>query len=149
MLQVGFTGTQQGMTDDQKLTVRAILFDLQPRIVHHGDCVGADKDFHDICAAMIDSDQIGGAQLDTVIIGHPGTDSYGHMPKRAGCAVHVCMDPKPYLERNTDIVNTCSVLIATPSGFEEELRSGTWSTIRRARKRDIQVYVVWPDGSVN
>lgn len=42
---------------------------------------------------------------------------------------------KPYLERNKDIANEgIDGLIAAPSGWVEELRSGTWATVRYARK---------------
>jgi hypothetical protein len=40
------------------------------------------------------------------------------------------------------------VLLAVPKGMIEELRSGTWSTIRRAKKHGINVVICWPDGSV-
>jgi hypothetical protein len=38
------------------------------------------------------------------------------------------------LARNTCIVLNCEHLIAAPKEDSEVLRSGTWSTIRRARK---------------
>lgn len=37
------------------------------------------------------------------------------------------------LARNRELVNICDVLIAAPRTDEEELRSGTWATIRYAR----------------
>lgn len=39
-------------------------------------------------------------------------------------------------------------MIATPSSKEEELRSGTWSTVRYARKLRRPVTLIYPDGSV-
>jgi hypothetical protein len=50
------------------------------------------------------------------------------------------------LERNTEIVKACDVLIATPKEQDEVLRSGTWATIRRARKYDKKLAVIFPDG---
>ena len=41
------------------------------------------------------------------------------------------------------------MLSATPGGFKEELRSGTWACVRYARKADRPVHIVWPDGKVN
>ena len=52
-----------------------------------------------------------------------------HQPRHVGRGCH----PKPYLDRNRDIVDACEVLLATPDG-PERLRSGTWSTVRYARK---------------
>ena len=36
--------------------------------------------------------------------------------------------------RNKDIVNSCDILIACPENDKEVIRSGTWSTIRYAKK---------------
>lgn len=53
------------------------------------------------------------------------------------------MDEKPYLQRNLDIIKNSSILIACPvNKNKEELRSGTWSTIRRAKKEKIQVIIL-------
>ena len=56
--------------------------------------------------------------------------------------------PRPYLSRNKDIVRETDMLIATPAEAEEQRRSGTWSTIRFARKLGKPVFVIWPDGTV-
>ena len=53
---------------------------------------------------------------------------------------------KPPLDRNRDIVDACDVLIATPKDFVEELRSGTWATVRYARKQRKPLVIVWPNG---
>ena len=39
----------------------------------------------------------------------------------------------PYLERNKNIVNAVDFIIAAPDG-PEKVRSGTWSTVRYAKK---------------
>lgn len=42
---------------------------------------------------------------------------------------------KSYLNRNKDIIDQSDFLIACPQDKEQEvLRSGTWSTIRNAKK---------------
>ena len=43
----GFTGTQHGMTDAQKATLRDFLAAGSGEF-HHGDCIGADSEAHDI-----------------------------------------------------------------------------------------------------
>jgi len=132
-MRVGFTGTQDGMTDAQKETVRNIVLAYVSEF-DHGDCVGADADAHDIVA-----DEFG---LDPWI--HPPSNSY----KRAWKKSSRVLAPKPYLERNHDIVDATEALIATPKEFEEQLRSGTWATVRYARKKKRRIWLVLPDGTV-
>lgn len=131
---VSFTGTQAGMTPSQEQAVIALVEKLAPKEAHHGDCIGADFQFHGIC-------QKAGIPVHL----HPCTISW----KRAYCcgAVGVAAE-KPPLDRNKDIVRACECLIATPKDMEEELRSGTWSTVRFARRRSKTIFIVFPDGSV-
>ena len=142
-IHVGFTGTRVGMTPIQKKGVELALDMIPGSIVfHHGDCVGADADAHEIVTRV--------APERAIIVIHPGYDKKGKMPNRAWCpvgdnvAVH---DAKPYLERNHDIVAECEVLISTPGG-PELLRSGTWATIRHARGTYRRTIVILPDGQV-
>jgi hypothetical protein len=133
---VGFTGTRNGMTETQKAAVAQLLSELSPSHVIHGDCVGADAGFHVLALE----------QRIPIII-YPGC-VLGD-PRRAGCqraySVH---KPKAFLQRNHDIVDSCEVLIATPAEYAEALRSGTWATVRYARKQGKSIRIVWPDGSV-
>lgn len=46
---LGMTGNRGGMTNEAKSALIAYLESNTISEVHHGDCVGADKDFHDIC----------------------------------------------------------------------------------------------------
>lgn len=47
---------------------------------------------------------------------------------------------KRYLARNTRMLELCTGhVLAFPKSNKEELRSGTWATIRRARKLDLPV----------
>jgi hypothetical protein len=54
----------------------------------------------------------------------------------------------PPLERNHRMVDDCIALLAAPSSRREELRSGTWATVRYARKCKVRRYMAWPDGSI-
>lgn len=135
---VGFTGTQAGMTKEQDMAVYGLLLQRVPATdLHHGDCIGADDQ----------ADQIG-RELGLSIVIYPPTDS----SKRAWCHRRggwEAFPPKPYLERNRDIVDACSALIAAPKEMAETLRSGTWATVRHARKVGKPVWIVWPDGSIS
>lgn len=131
-MKIGFTGTQDGMRSAQLATFARIL---QSRFgeFHHGDCIGSDKQSHEVAR-----------DWGFKIILHPPSNP----SKRAFCQADEVREKKPYLDRNKDIVKETEELIATPSGFEEELRSGTWSTVRYARKLGRRVTIIWPDGSV-
>lgn len=136
---IGFTGTQQGMTTLQIENLRSVLerqYELGAREFHHGDCIGADSQAHAI-AVEIGYD---------VVIHPPRIET-----KRAFCARGarnktqvLVLAAKDYLDRNHDIVDACNLLIATPATAHEQLRSGTWATVRYARKTRKDVLVLNP-----
>lgn len=133
-MRLGFTGTQHGMTCVQMTRVENLVEELFPLVAAHGDCIGADEDFHRICRRTNSA---------MWVIGHPPLKE----GKRAWCNFDEVREPKDYLERNHCIVNECDMLIAAPRTHQEELRSGTWSTIRSAWKSGKHVIIVYPDGS--
>ena len=132
-MRIGFTGTQQGMTPAQRSVLTSFLV-VHEGELHHGDCIGADAQAHDHAKDF---------GLVTVI--HPPTKA----DKRAFKEADRVLAPKPYLDRNKDIVRETEMLIAAPATMTEELRSGTWSTVRFARKLGRRVYVILPDGTIN
>lgn len=134
-MRVGFTGTQRGMSGHQLGDLRRILRCFHGPvltrkslggILHHGDCIGADEQANDIAREFSYGVEI-----------HPPSDA----KKRAWCTSIMVHAPKPYLERNHDIVDACDLLIACPAG-PEVMRSGTWATIRYARKTGVPVIVL-------
>jgi hypothetical protein len=138
MSHLGFTGTADGMTLAQALTVGRLLLFMRPDFVHHGDCVGADAKFHGIAYRHSIGIHI-----------HPPTDE----KLRAFCGGVAgrgsCLHPAaPYLVRNHHIVDWSDALIATPYESSEVLRSGTWATVRYARKKGIPVFVALPSGGI-
>lgn len=133
---IGFTGTQQGMLDTQ---LREISYWLSLQLsltgveeAHHGLCIGGDEQFHNICRS-----------LDIPIVGHPGNNPAKTM-KYAESEFKLLHPSKPNLERNNDIVEMIDILLAGPQTRTEVLRSGTWYTIRRARKRGKPVNLMYP-----
>jgi hypothetical protein len=132
---VGFTGTRQGMTPEQMRTVSQLLDELGYDWAHHGDCVGADADFHVIARSK-------GMQ----VMIHPPSDS----KLRARLVGDDIAQEKPYLDRNRDIVNACKVLIATPKEKGWSVQGGgTWYTINYACQQGRETIVVWPDGTTD
>lgn len=138
-MKLGFTGTRKGMTVAQKATVERLLIELHSDspgndedFVHHGDCLGADWELVDDCVNPVK----------WFIVAHPsnikGMTGHAYADERH--------EPKPPLARNRDIVNACETLLACPEGPETP-RSGTWATVRYARKQRKPVLIVWPDGT--
>ena len=135
---IGFSGTRKGMTAEQLVAVAVMVGGLQPRAVYHGCCLGADEDFADIVNEQSPS---------TLQFGHPST-LRGLVSVRACRLCNSVVAPRPPLERNRDIVDATRMLLATPAGMVEEIRSGTWATIRYARRLSRPIMIVWPDGTV-
>lgn len=145
---LGFTGTQDGMTDQQRETVEAVVSaQYLPHMdfalanvseVNHGDCIGADENFHMICR-----------RIGVPIVIHPPENE----SKRAFCeGAALIHDPLPYLDRNRVIVVTSDWLLATPKQNHEpagKRAGGTWYTVRFARTQAVPVLIVWPDGTTN
>ena len=129
MKKIGFTGTQKGMTLQQKDVFSKLLIKINANELHHGDCIGADADAHDLFTGEIHI--------------HPPDNSSKRAFKKG-----IIYQEKSYLDRNKDIVNNCDILIATPKSETEELRSGTWSTIRYAKKIQKTIFIIYPNGQL-
>ena len=137
---IGFTGTQDGMTPQQKQKFEALLNYYKCQEFHAGDCVGADSEAHDIALNKASK-----------IVIHP--PNYAN--KRAFCdkktknGVDLQVLPeKWYIDRNHDIVDFCETMLATPREYSEQIRSGTWATIRYAKKIKKPLVVIFPDGTL-
>lgn len=128
---IGFTGTRAGMTHVQAAGVAELIRGYG--WLHHGDCDGSDKQVHGIAG-----------EIGMMTESHPPSNP----ALRAYCKADIINEPKPYLDRDRDIVDATCRLIAAPAGMTEELRSGTWTTVRYARRVGKPVTIVFPDGSV-
>lgn len=130
---LGFTGTSK--RDLTRRQLRQLEQGLRGvNVLHLGDCIHAD--------AQAWAEAI---HLDIRTIGHPPLDD----ARRAHCLYDEERKPKDFIARNHDIVDEgADGLIAMPATFEEVLRSGTWATVRYARKLKRKIWIVLPDGSV-
>ena len=128
---VGVTGTRRGLTPAQIDAAHRLLDGVTT--LHHGDCVGADATLARI------AEQYG---LHTVA--HPPDNGRW----RTYAAADESWEPKPYLQRNRDIVLVSDRLLAFPDGPERR-QSGTWSTVRYAAWAGHPVVVVAPDGTMS
>lgn len=133
-IKIGFTGNRYGLRPDQKTQIEDLLDKYDHITVSHGDCVGSDTDFHKLCMRY---KRVHPEKTVKIHIYPPDNPVL-----RAFNKGDVVMPEKQYLDRNMDIIKNCSVLIGCPvDKNKEELRSGTWSTIRQARKLKLTTYI--------
>ncbi len=130
---LGFTGTQQGMTSRQILRIESWkdVFIARFERLHEGDCIGADERMVDIFRDHM------------IIIAHPPINE----DKRAFAWYDEIREPKEDIPRNHDIVDESGLLIATPKEPEEVVRSGTWATVRYAANVGVRAIIIAPDGT--
>lgn len=131
---LGVTGTRLGMTARQQATFAELIGratgELGPQVLHHGDCLGADRDAWEIARRF-------GWRTHC----HPGDTGSWRAFTEPNETVEQVLPP---LARNRVIVDSCSVLIACPADGDET--GGTWFTIRYAAEVGRHTVIVWPDG---
>jgi hypothetical protein len=133
-MRYGITGNRTGLSERQIAWIKGnMLSSREPNVLAHGDCIGVDAEVHDLWAS---------AYGERWVSIHPPEDE----TYRAFKSSTTMYLPEPYLDRNKRIVETCDLLVAFPDK-PEYLRSGTWSTVRAARKIRKNNIVVHPDGS--
>lgn len=132
---LGVTSTRRGLTEAQARVFRARVM-LYRAEIHHGDCVNGDEALHNIALA---------AEC-RIVIHPPNVESL-----RANCqGADEVRPPRPYLVRNVNIVDGGEDgLLAFPwNEIGEIWRSGTWSTVRYARKKRRPIAIIRPSGRV-
>lgn len=127
---IGFTGSQKGMTSNQFDRLVTLLVDLNPTEAHHGDCIGADDVFHQICL-----------ELQIPVVLHPPTDASKRVFSKDA---EQTLPARDYLDRNHDIVDASDEMIVVPGENKQKLRSGTWATYRYATKRGKTTHLITP-----
>lgn len=134
-MRIGFTGTRAGMTNSQKEYIATLLKGINPLALHHGDCIGADEEVHAIAQS-----------LGIAIVVHPPLDTHQQAFVRG--PVIETKEPKEYLQRNQDIVDDTDYLLACPKENFMVTRSGTWYTVRYAKKVGRVTTLILPSGII-
>jgi hypothetical protein len=135
-LDVGFTGTREGMTRKQFRKFCTIIRTTPMKSFHQGCCIGADTQ---ACIAMYDY------RPKVRMFGHPPTDTrYMDMMNPEFC--DTLMDPLPYHERNKAIVRASTLMIATPLA-STYYQSGTWHAIDFSIRKHTPVLLIDPEGT--
>jgi len=140
-LHVGVTATRNGLTIPQQseatLWAQCIRA-LHPRAeiwLHMGVCRGGDVWLADMFRA----------QAGAMIHGHPASNTKMH--DRALYPCDLTDDPVPAVDRNDVIIaRSLHGMRGYPATPYDVLRSGTWTTIRHARKAHRDITVIRPDG---
>lgn len=133
---IGFTGTQEGMPNkqiDNFVVIFSWFYTRHPYgiEVHQGQCIGADEQITYLVKKM----------PGVWVVSHPPLDTR----RTHTIECDEVREPFPFIERNHNIVDSVSMLLAAPRSRKEELRSGTWATVRYARKMNKPLEMVWPD----
>ena len=105
-------------------------------MAHHGDCVGADAEFHDLCRD----------EPHSFIVVHPGP--VDDLPNQAGRIGDERRAAFPHMRRNKNIVLASTVLLAAPFELTQQPYGGTWRTIDMARKAKRPLAIVSRDGAM-
>jgi hypothetical protein len=138
-MRIGFTGTRDETTCEQHHALCSFVKRLTGVVEwHHGACVGADAEGVEVARNLLSGVRV---------VAHPPDNdalvSFGALD----CS-DVILDPLPHLDRNHAIVEACDLLVACPKGPEQAQGSGTWATVKCARKLKKHIVIVWPDGTV-
>ena len=134
-MKVSFTGSRQGMTNAQKTTFNYLMYEMGILLLIHGDCVGADADAHNLAMNQLIEIRKRPCNIERLRAFSEGGE--------------VVAEPEPPLNRNRKIIDDGEQLIACPDSFQEKQRSGTWATIRYAKKCHKAVTIIWPNGTTS
>lgn len=138
-MKIGITGTRKGMTGYQKNFIATFMESLDVDWeLHHGDCIGADEQAH--------FKAIECANCKKIVVYPSNVDEFRAFCKSRFPTYQMVIEygPSDTIIRNHAIANNVDLLIATPDTSKEQLRSGTWSTVRYARKIKKNLLIVNP-----
>lgn len=145
---LGITGSRVPLADAQKhslgIMITAIMRITGLKAIHHGCATGTDETSHGIALTIPGAD----------IYGHPGygnNKSQPHLMDLRPEEFTLLYPAKPYRERNKDIVTYSRLILACPLYPENDTRSarsGTWQTVRLARRTQKPVILIIPNGGI-
>lgn len=124
-----FTGTQIGMTDFQKNQVIEFLKNWEYNEFIHGNCIGADADFHELVRKYIKN-----SNIITLSV---------YKGKCANCKSDFNLIRNDYLARNREMVKSADYIIGCPKTNYPTKRGGTFYTLRYAQKENLNGLIFW------
>ncbi|MFC1670925.1 hypothetical protein ACFL20_11080 [Spirochaetota bacterium] len=145
-MKIGFTGTRNGMSDKQKDSFAKLIRKYKTKYhfveLHHGDCIGADEDAHTLIIENYLTDEV---HIHPPRNEEIRANTYEKKDKKKSIKFKL-YDPRPYVERNHDIVDLCEVIIAAPKEYKEQSDSDTWITVRYCKMEKKRTIIIYPDG---
>ena len=137
-MRISFTGTRRGMSAYQERQFEDLIRFYFGRglmnLFTHGACVGADVQAHRIVRRIFGTSVMIGA--------FPSNHETSRIEELRDDCNFVAAE-KPPLERDRDVVDAGKdLLIAAPLQMLEARRSGTWTTVRYARRIGVKVEVM-------
>lgn len=135
-MKIGVTATREGLTPIQLNNAKIAMssHSSHSTTLHHGACVGGDEQL-----------ALTAFNLGYTIAAHPPINKKA-LSVRALDLSTIVWEEDDYIARNRTIVDVTDVMLAFPRTRAEELRSGTWSTIRYAKTRNKALVIFWPGG---
>ena len=143
MLHYAITGSQEPVDgkigSESRIYSQLSMLDPKKVMIFTGACIGIDKSAAIIAYGM-------GFQVHTVV---PWNKNKIDVDYKKHCTSFELMLPNTsYMDRNDRLVAYLEkeedILLAFPNEVEEVLRSGTWSTIRRAYRMNRSVIITAP-----
>ena len=133
-MRITITATRSGLTPLQMKSVIRLFTELKITKLIHGCAVGGDQQIHYLTNVPKEM--------------HPSKESQQRWAERVLRSIDELFPIHPPIPRNHIMVNNGDCVIAAPKGKIEQLRgSGTWATIRYAKKIGKKLYICWPDGT--
>ena len=133
-IRLGFTGSRDFNGWEQTQAFINNLKEKSPYEFHDGDCLNWDVTAHELVKKFFPLCEF---------VGHP-PDNDKH---RAHQEYNMSYEPRPYLERNENIVDLVDEMLACPATMKDMKHSGTWYTIRYSRKVGRKLTIIYPDGT--
>jgi hypothetical protein len=147
---LGFTGTRRGLSKTQLSLLPRVIATL-PDIVLHGGEAHTDSEFDAWLFREMDLRYACRVEVYPARFHEADRRSWALWVQRQGGdpetprLIHPGEKP---LRRNAIIAERCDALLACPGEMIEQLRSGTWATIRYARVKRKPITILYPNGAV-
>jgi hypothetical protein len=135
---IGFKGTRHGMTEAQREALRRALAGMERSEFHYGDYLGADAEAAEIAV-----------RCSWWAVRHPSIEDAACQAQTE--LVTETMKPQAELARYRFIVHRSDLLIACPHNMvaiENDSLGETAFTVNHARSHGKEVWIIWPDGSI-
>lgn len=144
-MKISFTGTQQGMTEFQKLELARLLKDeFNCSELIHGECMGADYEATEVAISVgVKIFHLFPGDIKAKNLKYFPASEVGKAQDLSGIIYTREKEEKPTF-RNIKIVDAGEILIAAPKEHTMSVRSGTWATVRYAWRKRKKVIVIPP-----